>query len=189
MRPESGTFRIKKPAELAGVLDRILKKRDFSLTDAGKEIGISRSTLSRLVNGSVKLMSWQTANRLKKWLTPPQWRKVQPCLYDERTREDRREYVQFLQRELARFRWRKGEEHDFIFTNKQIREAVESFDNHARDLGFPAWRTELAKLRVFHPIIAWPTLRHKLSDEEILRLVNSGYRREKLLLSVERNII
>ena len=99
------------------------------------------------------------------------------------------ESVDFLKREMARFHWRRGAEHDFFFTNKQVREAVKSFDKHSRGLGFPVWRTELATLRVFDPIIAWPRLRYKLSDEEILRLVKAGYHREALLLSVERNIV
>lgn len=90
-RWDTGTFKIKNPAELAGVLDRVLEKRYFFLADAAEEIGISRSTLYRLVHGLVKIVSWRTANRLKKWLTPHEWRKVEQCLYDERIREARRE--------------------------------------------------------------------------------------------------
>ncbi len=158
-RWDTGTFKIKNPAELAGVLDRVLEKGYLFLADAAEEIGISRSTLYRLVHGSVKVISWRTANRLKKWLTAREWQKVEPCLYDERTREARREYVDFLKREMARFRWRRGEEHDFFFTNKQIREAVDSFEKHSRGLGFTVWRTELAKLRENDPIIGRPRQR------------------------------
>lgn len=157
-------------------------------TEAAEEIGVSYTTLHRLVHGSTSVVSWRTVRRLERWLQPQEWQRVERYIFDDRTRRTRKAYVSFLSRELSRFRWRRRTKHEFLFS-EQIKKEVDRFRKRASDLGCPAWREQLATLRVFDPIVAWPKLRQKLSDEQILRLVKAGYRREKLLLSVERTIV
>jgi hypothetical protein len=55
----------------------------------------------------------------------------------------------------------------------------------------PPGREELARLRVFGPLVAHRALRRArlLGHAELLRIVRLGYRREKYLLTAERKLL
>lgn len=176
---------------LAQLLDVALERRfpgwdgrgkSTVIEEVAEEIGISYTSLWRLVHGEGEVFRWDVVRRLHRWLTSEEWRTAERHLFSSQVRRKRREYLSYLNREIGRYRSRRNRQHDITFS-PAIRAIVDQFARKAT--AFPYTRVELAELRVFDPVFGWRGLRETLDENDILGLVKQGFNREATLLRKE----
>lgn len=188
---DRGNFPIDNPWGLARVLDTALERRwpgwdgrgkSDVITYAAEEIGISYTSLWRLVHAESEVLRWDAVRRLQQWLTKEEWKSVEKHLFSSEVRRKRREYLAYLDRETRRYTARRTRRHDILFT-PGVETIVSQFAHKAKR--FPRHRVELAKFRVFDPIVGWVGLRETLDESDVLTLVKQGFKREATLLKKE----
>lgn len=144
------------------------------LTRAAGDLGVSYSTLYRLVRGQIRTVSWRLAFRLERKLRATNrthiWTELERGLLTPAARRASREYVAYVDREIARLRARRAPKHDVYFTNAETK-AMKRIDREITALGAIAPRGELARLRVCDAWNGWKRLHASLSGTERLRLV------------------
>jgi hypothetical protein len=153
---------------------------------AGKAWGLSYATLHRLVHGTCSGVSWRTLRALRARLTDSEWRELEPAIFNRAALE----FFAYVRSECDHLRQGRDFSDDYRFT-RPVRAEVAAFARLCRDWGMPPGREELARLRVFDPLLAHRALRRQrlLSHTDLLRIVRQGYRRERSLLSAERQLL
>lgn len=152
----------------------------------GKAWGLSYATVHRLTHGTSQSLSWRTIRCVHSHLTEPEWEELKPAIFGRPARE----FFAYIESECDHLRQGRTSVHDYRFT-RPVRAEVESFGRLCRDSGMPPGREELARLRVFGPLVAHRALRRArwLTHPELLQIVRLGYRREKHLLTAERELL
>lgn len=197
-RPRKATYeQLRKVAVLASVSDPGREawwffQEDYPpsksevLQKAAEDWGTSYSTLHRVVHGTCRSLSWRTIRCLRSHLSPTEQSQFDRALYSPAVRE----FFDHIEQEVARHRKGRTSRQDYRFT-RAVREEVEAFKKLCDDQGMPPAREELARLRVFDPLVAHSTIRrrHRFPHNETLELVRLGYRRERLLLRAEKRLL
>lgn len=161
------------------------------LERAARDLGLSVTTLRRLVRGEATSLSWIFAERLRKKLRPAEWSQLEKVLLSPVARKVRDEYVAYIDREIDRLQAGRSEAHDVYITNEERRHRT-SFERAAKSLGAPATRAPLAVLRVYDGFVGWSGLQEWLATYSRgatrKQLVSAAFRRERLLLRTEMRL-
>lgn len=166
-------------------LSRYEKSKSELLAEVAKRWGLSYATLHRVVHGKSPSISWRTVRQIRTNLGDSERRKLYQYLFTPGMRA----FLEYLKREVARYRSGRTRANDYRYM-RSVRREVEAFQGRCQRWGMPPWREELARLRVFDPLVAHTFRRGKfLSQEDTLLLVKRGYRREQLLLTAERRAL
>jgi hypothetical protein len=148
---------------------------------------LSSATLHRIVYGKAATITWRTHRELRRVLEPKGlWRKVERVLFSPQQLD----FFHYLEGERSRYRTGRTRQNDYRPT-QAIQREMKRFERLSVRLGMPAWRVDLANLRVFDPLIAHFALRKKrlLDHQETLKLVRLGYRRETMLVRAEVSLL
>jgi hypothetical protein len=166
------------------------ESKSDALGYAARQWGFSYSTLHRLVHGKAEWISWQTVRRLRTRLRPHELRALEQVMYPEPMRA----FLAELRDEVRRLEHGRSRHAGYRFT-RDIRDEVSAFERRCRKLGMPSLRGQLAKLRVFGPLLASPSARRRrpagraLSHQQTVQLIKLGFRRERILLQAERRLL
>jgi hypothetical protein len=189
---DRGNFPVDDPVGLAELLYVAFEQRfplewdgrgkSTVIDEAAEEIGVSYSSLWRLIHAESRVLRWDVVTRLHRWLTSEEWKTAERHLFSSQVRRKRREYLAYLDREIVRYRSRRNHKHNITFSSA-IQTVVDQFAKTAKP--FPYTRVELAKLRVFDPVIGWRGLQQTLNENDLLGLVKQGFKREATLLRKE----
>jgi hypothetical protein len=156
------------------------------LTMTAERIGIHRSTLYRLTQGSSHRIEWTTIWRLLEYVRDEGDRKaILSYILTPEARRVRREYVAYVSRELQRLSAKRVGKHVMVVFGAE-KKLWQSFDKRALQLGADERRIRLGHLRVYDALIGWRRLRRGLQLGERVQLARDAYRRELEILRLER---
>lgn len=63
------------------------------ISRAAQDLGLSRSTLDRVLHGKLRRLSWETVRRLRRALTAGEWEELRICLWSPRRRVEYEGYL------------------------------------------------------------------------------------------------
>ena len=204
---DSGRVEIHDPDGLASLLRAEIKKRELLdpmdrqemlgypkgaqteiVQDVADQIGISRSLLHRLLAGKRPNTTWRTLRKLEVWLRPANADALRRFALTPDAQQRRKEYEDYLEREIERFEMDRTDQHDYLPTG-EIDTLMKSLRTYVLNLGLPAPRARLAELRTVDPLIGWPTLRRALDKRTELEIIRDGLRRERRLVKIEARLL